>query len=65
MNEGFYNRRELNVVIYESLKDDAFVMITNDRYPNRPVVLVGDEAIELVRTIVDKITVATDEQEEA
>lgn len=58
MVNGFYGRTGLQIAIYETngqQEYNAFVVITNEEHPNEPIVLTGEKAISLMKTISDHL----------
>ena len=51
METGNYTRRELQIVLYEKEDATPFVIVNNDGYPNKPMVLTGKDAEKLIRAI--------------
>ena len=58
MVNGFYGRTGLQIAIYETngqQEYNAFVVITNDEHPTEPIVLTGEKAVSLIKTISDHL----------
>lgn len=51
MENGIYTRKELQVVLYYKEGAVPFVIVNNDGYANKPVVLTGERAERLVHAI--------------
>lgn len=68
MKNGFFERSEINLVMYEYEANDSndfFVIITKDGHENEPVIVNGDLARELVMDVMAKIDKAFDNKEES
>ena len=48
MEEGIYTRREYRIVLYEKEGTTPFVIVHNDHYVNQPMVLIGENAEQLI-----------------
>lgn len=61
MDNGFYKRKELRIVIYEKegARDKSFVVITNEDNPTDVVVATGDIAADMIIGISNSIDAAT------
>ena len=61
MDNGFYKRKELRIVIYEKegATDKSFVVITNEDQPTDVVVMTGVIAENMIISISDCIDEAT------
>ena len=61
MDNGFYKRKELRIVIYEKegAMDKSFVIITNEDHPTDVVVATGDIAADMIIGISNSIDEAT------
>lgn len=62
MMDRIYTRRELKIAVYE--KDDAmpFVVVTNDKCTNHPIVLTGYDAEKLILAITDCLDMGDGEE---
>lgn len=63
MDNGFYKRKELRIVIYEKegATDKSFVVITNEDHPTDVVVATGDIAEDMIIGINNSIEEAIKE----
>lgn len=61
MDNGFYKRKELRIVIYEKegATDKSFVIVTNEDHPTDVVVATGDIAASMIFGISNCIDEAT------
>lgn len=61
MDNGFYKRKELRIVIYEKegMLDKSFVIVTNENHPTDVVVMTGDIAVDMILNISNCIDEAT------
>ena len=61
MDNGFYKRKELRIVIYEKegATDKSFVIVTNENHPTDVVVMTGVTAENMIISISDCIDEAT------
>lgn len=62
MENGIYTRREYQFVLYEREDAEPFVIVNNDRYANRPVVLAGENAERLIRAIATYLNSGDEEK---
>ena len=53
--DGIYNRRELKIAIYES-GEQCFLIVTNDQFPDEPIVISGDRAKKIVYDLMTEIS---------
>lgn len=51
MENGFYSRREIKIVMYDKDDGNPFVIVNNEGYPDQPIVLVGEDAAKLIHSI--------------
>lgn len=63
MDNGFYKRKELKIVIYEKegMLDKSFVVITNEDHPTEVVVATGFIAEDMIIRINNSIEEAIKE----
>lgn len=61
MDNGFYRRKELRIVIYEKegATDKSFVIVTNEDSPTDVVVMTGVTAENMIISISDCVDEAT------
>lgn len=62
MDNGFYMRKELKIVIYEKEgeADKSFVIVTNADHPTDVVVATGDIAADMICNLGNNIDKATE-----
>lgn len=53
MENGIYDRREIQIVLYEKEDTAPFVVVINDKCANRPMVLTGENAERLMLAFAD------------
>lgn len=63
MDNGFYKRKELKIVMYEKegMLDKSFVIVTNEDHPTEVVVATGVIAENMIISINDCIDEAIKE----
>ena len=53
MDNGIYNRREFQIVLYEKEGAEPFVIVNNDMCTDCPMVLTGENAKRLMLAFAD------------
>lgn len=51
---GIFTRRELKIEIYDH-DNDSFIIVTNDKMADEPIVLTGGRAEQAICSLLDEI----------
>lgn len=57
MENGIYNRREIQIVLYEKKGAEPFVVVKNDGFVDSHMVLTGQNAENLILAIATHLNI--------
>lgn len=64
MLNGFYQRREVNLIIYDNGVEGVLIAKHSD-FPDEHIIVTGAKAVKIMTDLIEALNEVTDQEEEA